>query len=168
MVTVLMECRDQEEPLARSLAALVPGAVEGLVREVLVLDRGSKDGSCRVAEAAGCSVLRDTDLAAALARARSEWIFVLEPGAWPLNGWIGHFGDHMTASRQPASLSPAADHRPSLIARLLGARRGLRYGLLMRRDQAVAALRQGDTLPVLVRRVRSRKLACEIVPASAG
>ena len=84
MVTVLMECRDQEQPLARSLAALVPGAVEGLIREVLVLDRGSTDGSARVAEAAGCSFLKDTDVGAALARARSDWIFLLEPGARPL------------------------------------------------------------------------------------
>lgn len=167
MVTVLMECRDQEELLARSLAALVPGAVEGLIREVLVLDRGSTDGSARVAEAAGCSFLKDTDLAGALARARSDWIFLIEPGARPLSGWIDRFGDHMTASRHPASLSPASGRRPTVLARLRGARRGLRCGLLMRRDEAVAALREGDTLPLLVRRVRPRRLACEIVPAGA-
>ena len=168
MVTVLMECGDQEEPLARSLAALVPGAVEGLIREVLVLDRGSSDGSARVAEAAGCSFLKDIDLAGALARARSDWVFVLEPGARPLSGWIDRFADHMTASRRPASLSPASGHGPSVIARLRGARGGLRYGLLVRREEAVAALREGDTLPALVRRVRPRRLACEIAPAGAA
>lgn len=168
MVTVLLECWNQEEPLARTLAALVPGAVEGLIREVLVIDRGSTDGSARVADAAGCSLLTDADLSAALARARSDWVFLVEPGARPLTGWIDRFVDHITASLRPASLSPAADHRPSMIARLRGARHGLRYGLLMRREEAVAALREGDTLPALGRRVRPLRLACEIAPAGGG
>ena len=165
MVTVLMECGDQEEPLARSLAALVPGAVEGLIREVLVIDRGSTDGSARVADAAGCSFLKDTSLEAALAQARSDWIFLMEPGARPLGGWIDRFSDHMTASRRPASLSPAADHRPSVFARLRRSGHGLRYGLLMLREEAFVALRDGDTLALLGRRMRPRQLACEIAPA---
>ncbi len=166
MVTVLMECRDQEEPLARTLAALVPGAVEGLIREVLVLDRGSTDGSARVADAAGCSFLENTDLAAALARARSDWVFLVEPGARPLSGWIERFVDHMTASAGAARLSPASDRRSPLLARIRG--RGLRCGLLIRKDEAVSALRKGDTLSLLGRRVRPRRLACEIVPSDGG
>ncbi|HUH48874.1 MAG TPA: glycosyltransferase, partial [Mycoplana sp.] len=49
MLTVLMECHNNEAELAQTLSALVAGAVEGLVRDVIVLDHGSSDGSSRVA-----------------------------------------------------------------------------------------------------------------------
>lgn len=162
-----MECRDQEALLAQSLAALVPGAVEGLIREVLIIDRDSHDDSWKVADAAGCTFLRGTDVRTALDRARSDWIFLIEPGARPLSGWIQRFGDHMTASRSAARLSPAADHGPTFRERLRGARQGLRYGILMPRDQAIAAVRAGEALASLGRGVKTRRLACEIVPAAA-
>ena len=40
MLTVLMECHDQESELAQTLSVLVAGAVEGLVSDVAVLDHG--------------------------------------------------------------------------------------------------------------------------------
>lgn len=167
MVSVVMECRNQERPLAVSLAALVPGAVEGLVREVLVIDRGSTDGSWKVADAAGCTFLKDGDVRSALSAARSSWIFLMEPGARPLSGWIDRFNDHMTISRSAARLSPAADHGPRLLERLRGARQGLRYGVLMPLEQALAAAQDGEPLERLGRGVKTRRLDCAIIPASA-
>ncbi len=41
MLTIIMECRDDEAELAQTLSALVSGAVEGIVRDVIVLDHGS-------------------------------------------------------------------------------------------------------------------------------
>lgn len=161
-----MECRDQEEPLARTLAALVPGAVEGLIREVLIIDTGSSDQSWRVAEAAGCTFLRDADAVAVLSRARSDWVFLIEPGARPLAGWIDRFCDHMATSRQPARLTPGGG-RLSAIARLRRPKRGMRYGLLMPREQVMAGLKRGESLAGFSRRVRARKLACAIAPAEA-
>src|SRR5690606_15838389 len=43
MLTVLIETKDHEEALARTLASLVGAAVEGIVRDVLVCDLGSVD-----------------------------------------------------------------------------------------------------------------------------
>ena len=40
MLTIIMESRDSEAELAQTLSALVSGAVEGLVRDVIVLDHG--------------------------------------------------------------------------------------------------------------------------------
>lgn len=54
MLTVIMETKDNEAELAQTLSALVAGAVEGLVSDVIILDHGSTDGSPRVADAAGC------------------------------------------------------------------------------------------------------------------
>lgn len=166
MVSVLMECRNEEEALAQSLAALVPGAVKGLIREVVIIDRGSSDGSRRVAEAAGCRIVEDTDLEDAVRTLRSDWLFLMEPGARPLSGWIERFGDHMAASQTPARLSPARDHRPSLFARLRRSETPLRYGLLLPKRQAAANARNGKTLENLARGLAARRLDCEIVPAA--
>ncbi|TIU37731.1 MAG: glycosyl transferase family 2, partial [Mesorhizobium sp.] len=54
MLSVLIETRNDEEGLARTLASLVGGAVEGVVRDVIVCDQGSTDQTHRVAEHAGC------------------------------------------------------------------------------------------------------------------
>ena len=51
MISVFIECKDQEKALAVTLAALVHGAVEGLVAEVVILDQGSRDGTALLA---GC------------------------------------------------------------------------------------------------------------------
>ena len=40
MLTVLIDAADDPNGLALTLATLVPGAVEGLVRDVVVIDRG--------------------------------------------------------------------------------------------------------------------------------
>lgn len=165
MISVLIECRNQEEPLARSLAALVPGAVEGLIREVVVLDRGSTDGSRRVAEAAGCRLLDDVDLKQAVAGLRSEWLFLLEAGARPLSGWIDRFSDHMSTREVAARLSPARGHRPSFLARLKRPSAPLRFGLLVLKRQAVANARAGQPLESLARGLATRRLDCEIIPA---
>jgi glycosyltransferase involved in cell wall biosynthesis len=54
MLSVVIPTKNSEEGLARTLASLVPAAAEGVVREVIVADAGSTDGTRVVAEAAGC------------------------------------------------------------------------------------------------------------------
>jgi glycosyltransferase involved in cell wall biosynthesis len=60
MISVLIETKDDEEGLARTLSTLIGGAVEGLVREVIVCDRGSTDQTHKVAEHAGCAFIEGT------------------------------------------------------------------------------------------------------------
>ncbi len=57
MITAIIETRDDEVPLAHALAALVPAATEGVLREVIVIDHGSRDGTLTVADIAGCTVI---------------------------------------------------------------------------------------------------------------
>ncbi|TIT31983.1 MAG: glycosyltransferase, partial [Mesorhizobium sp.] len=54
MLSVLIQTLNDEERLARTLASLIGGAVEGVVRDVVVCDGGSTDQTHRVAEHAGC------------------------------------------------------------------------------------------------------------------
>lgn len=84
MISVIIPTRDDETPLAHALAALVPAAADGVVREVIVVDAGSADGTALVADAAGCRLIRGTgrlgpDLAGAAAQARSDWLLFLSP-----------------------------------------------------------------------------------------
>lgn len=71
--------------LVRTLAALVPATVEGLVRDVTVIAPRRDDALRRVTEHAGCGLVEEEDFDAALkqaiARARSPFLFLLRAGA---------------------------------------------------------------------------------------
>jgi glycosyltransferase involved in cell wall biosynthesis len=79
MISVVIEALNAEFLLVQTLAALVPAAAEGFVREVIVADAGSTDGTRVVADAAGCVVV-DGGRMAALAIARSDWVLLVVPG----------------------------------------------------------------------------------------
>src|SRR5215471_4704025 len=68
--SIILATRDSERALVPTLAALVPGATAGIVREVIVSDGGSRDRTEDVAEIAGCNFLVSTEpLGARLAAA---------------------------------------------------------------------------------------------------
>jgi hypothetical protein len=63
------------------------------VREVIVADGGSRDGTEQVADIAGCRFLgsaapRGVRLQAAAAAARADWLMFLAPGLVPGPTWI--------------------------------------------------------------------------------
>jgi rSAM/selenodomain-associated transferase 2 len=91
MISVVIPTLNAEQGLAATLSALVPAAVEGLVREVIIVDGGSSDRTARIADDAGATLLtaasgRGKQLIAGAAKARSDWLLflhadtVLEPG----------------------------------------------------------------------------------------
>src|ERR1700759_725443 len=94
MLSVIIPTEGVEQPAVATLAALVPGAAAGIIREVLLVDRGDNNGVIeRVADVAGCRFLRfEGTRAAALAagarQARSPWLMFLRPGAVLDTGWI--------------------------------------------------------------------------------
>ena len=93
MFTVIIATHDSERPLVATLAALVPGATAGLVREVIVADGGSRDETEQVADIAGCRFVSSDQplgerLKAAAASARGEWLMFLNAGVVPEPGWI--------------------------------------------------------------------------------
>src|SRR5690606_23169312 len=94
MLSVVIETLNQDDALARTLASLVPGAVEGVVREVIVCDAGSMDGTRDLADHAGCRYLPQSRAGAGLRHARSEWLLLLEPGATLRDGWIDAVAAH--------------------------------------------------------------------------
>lgn len=93
MLSVIIPTDGVEQTTVATLAALVPGAASGLIREVLLVDRSATSVIERVADVAGCRFLRfEGTRAAALAagarEARSPWLMFLRAGAVLDSGWI--------------------------------------------------------------------------------
>jgi rSAM/selenodomain-associated transferase 2 len=91
MITVVIPTLNAESGLAASLTALVPATVDGLVREVIIVDGGSSDRTLAIADQAGATMIkaeagRGRQLAAGARDARMPWLLflhadtVLEPG----------------------------------------------------------------------------------------
>ena len=163
---MLIECKDQENALAVTLASLVQGAVEGVVAEVIVLDHGSRDGTAVLADAAGCRFLVNPDLREVVASARGDWLLLIEPGARPLLGWIDHVGQHMSVAAQAARMRPSREYRLPFFARWRRRLSALEHGVLLPKRQAIANARSGNSLESLGRGLAMKRLNCEIVPAA--
>jgi hypothetical protein len=93
VLSVIIPTEGLEHPAVATLAALVPGVAAGVVREVLLVDRGGSGVIERVADVAGCRFLpfegsHAAALAAGARQARSPWLMFLHAGAVLDSGWI--------------------------------------------------------------------------------
>jgi Glycosyl transferase family 2 len=93
MLSVIIPTEGLEQPTVATLAALVPGAAAGVVREVLLVDRSETGVIERVADVAGCRFLtfegtRAAAMAAGARQARGPWLMFLHAGAVLDSGWI--------------------------------------------------------------------------------
>src|SRR5262245_37965124 len=94
MLSVIIPTEGVEQTAVATLAALVPGAAAGLIKEVLLVD-GTRNGVIeRVADVAGCRFIgfegstQGAALAAGAHQARSPWLMFLHAGAVLETGWI--------------------------------------------------------------------------------
>ncbi|QDZ00456.1 glycosyl transferase family 2 [Nitratireductor mangrovi] len=166
MLTVVIETRNDEDALASTLGSLVSAAVEGVVREVLVHDRGSTDRTAAVIDHTGCTLVREGALASSLARARGDWILVLEPGARLLDGWMDAVMEHTGSAGHPVRFSRAANGRAEKLMRLFRRANPLADGVLVMKGDALARLRPEDGVEALARRSPRKRLKAEIRPAA--
>lgn len=112
MISVVIPTLDAEQDLPATLGALIPAAVEGLVREVIVVDGGSRDRTLTVAENTGVEILetapgRGRQLRAGAKRARHPWVLFLHADTELAPGWstvAAHFMEKVDSGR----LAPAA------------------------------------------------------------
>lgn len=93
MISIVIPALNAEHDLPATLSALVPATIMGLVREVIVVDGGSADGTRRIADAVGAELVsappgRGTQLAAGARRARSEWILFLHADTVLEESWV--------------------------------------------------------------------------------
>src|ERR1700749_989157 len=127
MLSVIIPTEGEEQPVVATLAALVPGAAAGVVREVLLVDRADTNTIERVADVAGCRFLafkgtRAAALAAGARQARGPWLMFLHAGAVLDSGWIEEatqfvervsMGDRPRAGIFRYARSPSAETRLS-------------------------------------------------------
>src|SRR5262249_13325599 len=112
MLSVVIATENSERVLVPTLAALVAGSANGLVREVILADRGSSDGTAMIADEAGCriEVARGAvgeGLRSAATKARGAWLLFLRPGVVLDASWT----EEVTGFMQRAELGGYADAR---------------------------------------------------------
>lgn len=130
MLSVVIPTYNHERALVPTLAMLVPGAVAGAVREVIIADAGSTDATHAVADEAGCDVVTSSAplaslLRSAVAKTRSSWLMFLKPGTTLDPTWISEatrFVDEIihrgTVDAQAAVFRrgiSAGDRRPAVV-----------------------------------------------------
>jgi len=118
MLSVVIATENAERILGQTLAALVPGAMAGLVSEVILADAGSRDATAVIAESVGCRI----EVAAAplghrlkhaAAGARGAWLLFLRPGLVLDSTWPEEASRFIQASELGATASArAAAFRP--------------------------------------------------------
>jgi glycosyltransferase involved in cell wall biosynthesis len=165
MLTVLIETRNDEEGLARTLASLVGAAVEGVVRDVIVCDNGSTDQTHYVADHAGCSYIASGGVTAGIARAKGEWLLLLEPGARLSEGWADSVIAHTAKLSMPARFSRAPGSRTPFLSRAFSRPTALAEGLVITKRQATALSRTASSAEAIARGLATRRLDGEIVVA---
>ncbi len=151
MISVVIPTEGVEQPVVATLAALVPGAAAGIVRDVVLVDRPGSDVIESVADFAGCQFLkfsgsRAAALAAGANQTRSPWLMFLPAGAVLDSGWIDEAAQFMQGVSNSGRLragvfryarSPYKDtnirHRFQLLTRLISGPSS-DQGLLIARD----------------------------------
>lgn len=92
MISVIIPTLNAGQRLPSTLSALVPAAVDGIVREVLIVDGGSTDRTRQVADHAGAEFLeaergRGSQLAHGAMRAKFPWLLFLHADTVLEDGW---------------------------------------------------------------------------------
>jgi glycosyltransferase involved in cell wall biosynthesis len=92
MITALIPTLNSERHLVPVLSALVAGSAAGLLRDVILADGGSTDGTEWIADAAGCDFRRVPGnererLMSAAASARGAWLLILGPASVLDESW---------------------------------------------------------------------------------
>jgi len=165
MLTVIMECKNQEAALAQTLSVLVTGAVQGLISDVILLDGGSTDGTAKVADLAGCRFHQEWELSDIIRSARGEWILFLQTGARPQSGWVDEILEFASIAQMPARFSPSPVWRRPFLERLRAKSKPLERGFLISKRQAMALARPSMTVDQISNGLAVKTLRTELVPA---
>lgn len=179
MLSVIIPTLDAAESLPRTLYALIPAVISGLIKDVCIVDGGSKDATVEVADAAGCNLYysapgRGRQLALGAKAARADWFLFLHADTVLSPGWeqeVAHFteqkdsGDFAGVFRFSLDdFRPAARRLETMVAlrcKLLALPYG-DQGLIIHR-KLYEALGGYDSLPLMedvefIRRIGRKRL----------
>lgn len=136
MISVIIPTLNSAASLPATLASLVSAAVDGLVREVIIVDAGSADGTAAVADQTGARLIaskpgRGQQLAAGAAEARFPWLLFLHADTALEPGWereVLDFAMRLDSGKQPQAAAAFRfalndqGFRPRLLERLVALR----------------------------------------------
>jgi len=177
MLSVIIPTHNSERALVPTLAALVSGATDGLISEVLVTDAGSHDETAAIADVVGCNFMvvegpLGRRLKTAAAAGRAPWLLFLRPGTILDQAWTAAArrfveqttpGPHAAVFRRGTPAQPALREALSLVVAALGARPRPEQGLLIAKPfyDALGGHRDNTADPEaeLIRRIGRRRIA---------
>jgi hypothetical protein len=92
MISAILPTLNNGPTLAPALAALIPAAVQGIVREVIIVDAGSSDQTLKIADGCGAITLEHASTPhnqclAAAQSAKFPWVLLLSPQVVLDVGW---------------------------------------------------------------------------------
>ncbi len=93
MLSIVIPTLNAADHLAATLGALVPGAIDGLVAQLVIADGGSGDRTLDIAEQAGADIVsadpgRGGQLRAGAAAARGAWLLFVHADTRLEPGWV--------------------------------------------------------------------------------
>lgn len=150
MISVILVASEDLQGLAAQMTMLVPAAVDGLVKEV-VLVSGGEPGVEALAEDSGARLVTTSGdrLAAGAAVVRGDWILTLRAAPVLREGWREPVEKHLTGGAgAPAVLTAPGGLLGKLAPRL--------HGVLVRRLDWPAS---GADEKTLAKTLRARRLA---------
>jgi glycosyltransferase involved in cell wall biosynthesis len=113
MLSVIIPTFESERALLATLSVLVAGAVDGIVREVIIADGGSRDATAEIADVAGCRMMGSNAplgarLHEAATSARGPWLLFLRPGTSFEGSWIAEIRRFIAAAERSGEAEPSA------------------------------------------------------------
>ena len=109
MLTVIIDARNERERLPSLLGQLTAGAVDGLVRQVIIVAGVGQADIADLCEETGADLQPTIEAAAAAATARADWLVVLPASFRLRDGWIGSLTGHLARGGQAALVLGLSD-----------------------------------------------------------
>ncbi len=130
-ISVVIPTLNAARDLPETAAALMPGLSEGLIRELVVSDGGSTDGTLEVARGLGAAVVegppgRGGQIARGAAIAQADWLLILHADTHLGPGWAEAVWRHIEAARNEAGYFRLAFRAEGMAAKLVAAGANLR------------------------------------------
>ncbi|TKZ20513.1 glycosyltransferase [Shimia litoralis] len=103
-VSVIIPTLNAEKHLPGCLLSLFEGMEAGVIRDVIVVDGGSVDQTCRIAQEAGATVVdtapsRGGQIATGQAHAHGDWVMVLHADTQLSEGWSAVAAEHLSTPK---------------------------------------------------------------------
>lgn len=163
MITVIIHCNNDIDPLADTLAMLVSGAVYGLVAQVIMWSENDSNVLKTIADDTGCKYLANSCFSEAVKHAKNKWILFLAPGTRLLDQWREIISRYIATEVKPASFKPVVHRRLFPFPSFFRQSSSEETGLLILKEQIIALNRMNNEKGLTLRQVKPVILPVQII-----